>query len=302
MNERAFVRNLGIFNSEEQARIENVTIAVGGVGGDGGEIAELLTRMGVGNGSGELRLADPDVFEIENTNRQNACTSETIGENKALAVGAQLREINPDINLKIYTDGVTKENVDEFVEGADLVIDESEFTLHQIAVMIARSARVKNIPVLTGMNVGFAGVVTTYHPKGKTIESQLGLSTDMPIDEVADHKVSAKRWAPYIPSYVDLKVLREVTEGKRVMPSISPGMSVAASATATQALWNIFEQKNHRPKPVYFKRALVIDVGAQFAKTISFDLKSYYRHGMNVWIKNLLGNPHADYWQYEVSQ
>ncbi len=290
-----FERNLGFLSSQEQERLQDSTIAIAGGGGDGGEVARLLTRMGAGAGTGEIRLADPDTFEIENINRQTGCTDSTIGVNKAEAVGGLLRHINPDANIRIYNDGVTAENVDEFVEGADLVIDESEFTLHQIAVMIGRAARKRDIPVLTGMNLGFGAVVTTYHPKGKPIEAQLGLRTDQPIDEVAAAHVPVMRWAPYIPKYADFDVLVDATDGKRTVPSVAPGMAIAASTTTTEALWNLFEGKNHRPSPVYFRRALVVDPAARVTKQIAFNRFSYYRHGANVWVRNRIGYPKTGY-------
>ena len=290
-NRQRFDRNLGFLSLAEQARLQDATIAIAGVGGDGGEVARLLTRMGAGAGKGELRLADPDTFEIENINRQTACTDKTIGMNKVEAVGELLQCINPDATIKLYTDGVVAENVDEFVHGADLVIDESEFTLHQIAVMLGRASRARGIPVLTGMNIGFGGVVTTYRPDGPAIEEQLGLRRDMPIEEVAATRVPAARWAPYLPRYLDFKVMVDATEGRRTVPSVAPGMSAAASTTTTEALWNLFEAKNHRPKPVYFRRALVIDPAARVAKTVPFNTASYYWHGANVWLRNKVAYP-----------
>ncbi len=122
--ELAFARNLGFISQAEQDKLSETSVAIAGAGGDGGELAVLLARMGFG----EIRLADPDPFEIENINRQAVCTTRTVGMNKAVAVAEYLHEINPDISTPVYTDGVTRDNVGKFVEGADLVIDETEFT------------------------------------------------------------------------------------------------------------------------------------------------------------------------------
>jgi len=137
-------RNLGFLNNEEQDILENSTVSIAGVGGDGALLAVQLARMGVGS----FRLADPDPFEVENINRQAVCSDSTIGVNKAVAVGDYIRSINPNAEISLYEDGITKRNVSEFVKGSDLLIDETEFTLHALAVMLAREAREESIPML----------------------------------------------------------------------------------------------------------------------------------------------------------
>lgn len=300
INER-YVRNLGFFCVDEQVRLGSAKIAIAGGGGDGGEIARLIVRTGIGCGSrGEIRLADPEEFGIENTNRQTACNVDTIGKNKAASVGELLRKINPDINLKTYTEGVTEENVEEFIHDADIIIDESDYTRHEIAVMLGRSAIKKRIPVLLGMNIGFGGLVTTMHPDGPSFERQLGFNSKQSIQEIAEQKVPLSRWAPYLPKYGDFKVLTEVADGKKPAPSVATGMSATASVTTDEAMWNLLDGKNHRPKPIYFKKTLVVDPGARIIKTIRFNRMNYIRHGAIMWVRNhTIGYPRTDYDYFE---
>src|SRR5579885_835850 len=134
-------RNLGFFTEEEQMRLGTAVVAIAGAGGDGGELALSLARLGFGAQGGEIRLADPDTFERENINRQSCCTTKTVGVNKAVAVADYIREINPDIKVTTYTEGITRENAEDFVAGSNLLIDETEFTMHAIGVALARTAR-----------------------------------------------------------------------------------------------------------------------------------------------------------------
>lgn len=291
-----YSRNLGFFSIEEQLRLQSAKIAIAGGGGDGGEIARLLVRTGVGCGPrGEIRLADPEDFEIENINRQTGSTSNTIGRNKAACVGELLTAINPELNLTVYTKGVTEDNVDEFTRGADLIIDESDYTRHEVAVMLHRAARPLRIPVLMGMNIGFGGVVTTMHPNGPSFEAHLGFKRSQSIAEIAAQRVSVSRWAPYLPSYGDFSVLSEVAGGRKPAPSVASGMSVTASMTTDEAIWNLLAKGNHRPSPVYFKKCLVVDPAARIAKIIRFARANYYRHGSVVWVRNRFGFPRTDY-------
>ncbi|MEO8105025.1 MAG: ThiF family adenylyltransferase [Candidatus Saccharibacteria bacterium] len=287
-----FERNLGFMSQVEQGQLENATVSIAGVGGDGALLAVELARMGVGS----FKLADPDPFEIENTNRQATCVTQTLGINKAVAVGDYLTSINPNITIEIYKEGITADNAAEFVKGSTLVIDETEFTLHALGIMVAREARRHNIPVLTALNIGFGAIVTTYHPEGKPLERQLGFSEHDSIEDIAQQEVKIDRWLPYIPKYGDMNVLAKVASGEKSAPSIAPGVALAAAAASSQAFLNIVGRNNNRPKPVFAPKALIIDVMSMEMKQIKFNRTSHYRHLARMLLANTLkNNPKADY-------
>jgi molybdopterin/thiamine biosynthesis adenylyltransferase len=288
-----FSRNLGFISEQEQDILHNSTVAIAGAGGDGGMLATQLARLGVG----ELRLADPEAFELENINRQDWCTKETLGVNKAVAVGAGIESINPEIDVKLYTDGVQEDNVEEFVEGADLLIDETEFTIHAIGVMLARSARAKGIPNLMAMNIGFGATVTAFHPsKGMTFEKMLGLSENSSMEEVASAEPPISSWLPYIPPYADKDMFNAVAKGEKSAPSIAPGVALAASIAATQAMLHLLEGQNKRPSPVYAPRVLVMDSMTGESKNLSLSRKSHYITASRMLIRNMMSrNPQTSY-------
>lgn len=281
-----FERNLGFINEEEQARLNESVVAVAGAGGDGGALAIQLARLGVG----ELRLADPDPFEAQNINRQAACTTKTVDVNKAIAVGDYIKDINPDIKVTTYTDGVTPGNVEDFVAGVDLVIDETEFTMHEIGVMIAREARSHNVPNLMAMNVGFGTTITSYVPNGVTFEKVLGLKEDMSLEEIAAADVPMSRWLPYIPPYVDLEAFKKVASGEKSAPSVAPGVAIAAGAAATQAMLHLVRDLgNNRPDPITAPKSRVIDVYEGISRDVSLPRLSYARSAAKMMLRNTLG-------------
>lgn len=292
-----YQRNLGFLSLDEQERLQNCVVAIGGGGGDGGEIARLLVRTGVGCGpQGEIRLADPEVFEEENTNRQTACAADTIGVNKAEAVGALLRRINPDANVVIYPEGVTEANVTEFVANADVVIDETDYTHPELAVMLHRAALPVGIPVVMGVNIGFGGLVTTFTPQGSSWERHLGFNGSETISEIANTPVSLDRWCPYLPTYGDYDVLSEVAAGRKPAPSVAAGVASIASATVVQILWLLLEGSNHRRRPVRFPRALCVDPASRMTRVIRWNRINYYRHGAILLLRQKLGlTPRTDY-------
>lgn len=288
-----FERNLGFVSTAEQERLEASSVAIAGAGGDGGMLAVQLARMGVGS----LRLADPDPFEIENINRQATCTDKTIGMNKAEAVAEYVNGINPDINVEVYDKGITVENATEFVEGQDLLIDETEYTMQYLAVLLAREARARNIPNMTALNIAFAAVVTTYAPDGPVLEKRLGFNEDTPIEDIKNSEAQLDRWLPYLPKYGDLDVLKKVAAGEKSAPSIAPGVAVAAGLGATQAFLNLVgDQHNKRPSPVTAPNSLVVDAMTGQADVIKYSRLSHYKHLAHMAVRSTLGlNPKASY-------
>ena len=70
--DKAFSRNLGWVTAEEQKIISQVRVGIVGLGGVGGQYAEILARLGVA----QFSLCDQDEFSMENSNRQNGCQVE----------------------------------------------------------------------------------------------------------------------------------------------------------------------------------------------------------------------------------
>ncbi|MDP2631977.1 MAG: ThiF family adenylyltransferase [Candidatus Uhrbacteria bacterium] len=276
-----FARNGGFISPREQHLISEATIAIAGVGGDGGEVAVMLARLGVQR----FRIADPEVFEIENTNRQAGCNSETISRKKAEVIAEEILRINSAIDVTVYLNGIDDQNIAEFVKGATLVIDETEFTQHILAVMLARECRQRNIPVVTGFNVGFGCIVTTLHPRGMTLEKYLGLKESDSLEEIARKPVNLGRWIPRLPAYAHEVVFRQVEGGKISAPSVSPGVSMAAGHVITE----VFNNLTNRKKPVYAPKVLWSDAMERKTKTIGMPAISFFASLARLVFRSRLG-------------
>jgi hypothetical protein len=74
---------------------------------------------------GEIRLADFDVLELSNMNRIRSGVF-NLNVPKTILVAREIAEIDPFINVKVFNDGITENNVDEFYAGGgklDLCIE-----------------------------------------------------------------------------------------------------------------------------------------------------------------------------------
>jgi hypothetical protein len=117
---------LGDTRAEQRARQEllrDAVIGVVGTGGIGGAVAQRLVRMGVRN----LKLADPDHFEISNIQRQVGASLDTVGRNMAEVVAELAYDLTRDVNIDVYPEGITPDCAEEFMEGCDAVMDQMEF-------------------------------------------------------------------------------------------------------------------------------------------------------------------------------
>jgi len=287
-----FSRNYGFWNESEQQAIIDSRVAIAGVGGDGFQLGLKLARIGIQT----FDIADPEPFEPENANRVPGATTSTYGRNKAEVFQERILDINPKADVRIFTDGVTETNVDEFTDRATLLFDESELTHLEIGAMLARTSRERKIPNILVMNIGFAAVITSFDPESRwTFERFMGIPMDMPLDEIRGRQVAFDRCLPYLPRYGDINTLRAVQEGAP-LPSIAPGVDVASALGVTQALKHITKGTNHRGKPIWAPRVGYLDAYTLESGITSHPRYSHYSYLARAVLNNLLGrSPVAGY-------
>ena len=84
-----FERLEHLLGHEGILKLNNIHVAVFGIGGVGGYIAETLARFGVG----EISLIDNDTVSISNLNRQIVALHSTIGEYKTEVMKNRILDI-----------------------------------------------------------------------------------------------------------------------------------------------------------------------------------------------------------------
>lgn len=93
-----------------------------GVGGLGSPVALYLAAAGLGT----LGIADSDQVDISNLQRQVLHYTDDIGKPKTHSAREKLQKLNPDVNVIVYKDLITKDNIRDIVKDYDLVIDGSD--------------------------------------------------------------------------------------------------------------------------------------------------------------------------------
>lgn len=90
-----------------------------GVGGLGSPVALYLAAAGLGT----IGIADADQVDISNLQRQVLHYTEDIGKPKTHSAREKLEKLNPDVNVIVYEDLITKENIRQIIRDYDIVID-----------------------------------------------------------------------------------------------------------------------------------------------------------------------------------
>jgi molybdopterin/thiamine biosynthesis adenylyltransferase len=171
-------RNIGWITQDEQDIVRSSAIAIAGCGGMGGELAEAFLRLGVG----EIRIADNEVFEISNINRQSGATRFTIGKSKALETAKMMRAIADDTIVVAYPTGISENTVFDFLHGCHALCDEIEFWCIGSRILLHRAARELGIPVFVCSAVGFGAQLFLFTPRSMTVEECLGFEYEEAVD------------------------------------------------------------------------------------------------------------------------
>ncbi|NOY53354.1 MAG: sulfur carrier protein ThiS adenylyltransferase ThiF [Deltaproteobacteria bacterium] len=99
-------------------KVKRGVVGIAGLGGLGSSVAVALARLGVGR----LILADYDVVEPSNLNRQQYFTDQ-IGMTKAAAMTANLHRINPYVEVSSHEVCLTPENLTEIFAGVSVIVE-----------------------------------------------------------------------------------------------------------------------------------------------------------------------------------
>ena len=173
--DRAFARNLGLIGPDEQRRLRGCRVAIVGMGGVGGADLVALARSGVGR----FTIADPDRFEVVNTNRQYGAAASTVGLLKADVMAQIVRDINPTAEVTVFTDPIGPANADAFLDGADALVDGIDaFEIGVRRLLFGRAAR-KGIYAVSAGPFGFSTGWVVFDPHGMSFDRYFDIHDGM---------------------------------------------------------------------------------------------------------------------------
>jgi molybdopterin/thiamine biosynthesis adenylyltransferase len=243
----AFARNLGWVTEPEQRTLRRKCVAIAGLGGVGGSHLLTLARLGVGR----FRLAEFDRFELVNFNRQAGASVSSLGRLKLDVMCEMARDINPDVELTVFADGLNDGNVDQFLDGADLFIDGLDFFAFAERELVFARCAARAIPATTVAPLGMGAALLNFMPGRMRFAEYFGLAQcrddEKPLRFLLGLAPAALHRRYLVdPSFVDLAAQRG--------PSTAMACQICAGVAATEALKILLKRRRvvAAPRGIHF--------------------------------------------------
>lgn len=160
--QQAFSRNIGWVTAAEQARLRRCRVGIAGMGGVGGSHLLALVRLGIGR----FRIADYDRFDQANFNRQAGATMSSVGRPKAQVMAELARDINPELEIEIFEQGVTPDNLQSFLAGCDAYVDGLDFFAFDMRLRTFDTCASLGVPAVTAAPLGMGSALMNFLPGG----------------------------------------------------------------------------------------------------------------------------------------
>ena len=225
----AFSRNIGWVTEQEQLRLKSCKVAIGGLGGVGGSHAITLARLGIGR----FTITDLDTFDWPNLNRQAGAFASTMGQEKLDTMAKNLADINPDVKLHLMPKGINAENIDEFLDGADLYMDSLDIFSLEIRRKVFARCRELGIPAITAAPMGMGTAFLAFHPDSMSFEEFFCLDGFSFEDQILKFIVGV---SPSMQQRHYLVDDRSVNLFNKKVPSTAIGIELAAGVACANAI------------------------------------------------------------------
>lgn len=139
-----------------QQKLIDATVLIVGMGGLGCPAAMYLAAAGVGH----LIIADDDLVELTNLQRQIAHSESMIGEPKVVSAQQTLLGLNPDLKITALQKSLEGSELSEVVGQADLIVDACDNFTTRFAINSACIEHGK--PLVSGAAIRMEGQVAVF--------------------------------------------------------------------------------------------------------------------------------------------
>lgn len=254
----AFSRNIGWVTEEEQEKLRNSKVAIGGLGGVGGDHSIVCARLGIGH----FNISDLDDYDVANFNRQAGACMNTVGRPKAEVMEETLRGINPEATVKNFKEGINEENLEEFLDGVDVYIDSLDIFALEIRRKVFRRCYEKGIPTITAAPMGMGTAMLCFKPGEMTFDEYFAIVDPAPgASEQEKEQIFSDNIMRFVtgvsPSVQQRHYLVDrssVNFFKKKVPSTCMGISLAAGVLCSNVLKLLLDRGDviHAPRGLHF--------------------------------------------------
>ena len=139
-----------------QEALLNANVLIIGLGGLGCPAAMYLASSGVGH----LTLADDDVVDLSNLQRQIAHVTDNIGLSKVASAAQAIHKLNDNVTVTELNRRLEGEALAEAVSSADVILDCTDNFSTRFA--INAQAVKQNVPLVSGAAIRLEGQVSVF--------------------------------------------------------------------------------------------------------------------------------------------
>lgn len=169
--DEAFSRNLGWVTEQEQQTLKRSRVCIAGLGGVGGVYLLTLARLGVG----AFSIADFDTYALANFNRQVGATVSTLNRPKLDVMLEMARDINPELDVRVFPQGLSPDNLGAFLADGDAYLDGLDFFALEIRRQVFALCASQGVPAITVAPLGMGAALLNFVPGGMTFEEYFRL-------------------------------------------------------------------------------------------------------------------------------
>lgn len=105
-----------------QEKLLEGRVLVIGAGGLGSPVIMYLAASGVGT----IGIADGDVVDLSNLQRQIIHSGRAVGMSKTESAKRWVKQINPDVQIRLYPERVSPDTISQYIESYDFIIDATD--------------------------------------------------------------------------------------------------------------------------------------------------------------------------------
>ena len=149
--------NLKEIGYKGQLDLKNSSVLCVGAGGLGSSVLIYLAATGIG----KIGIVDNDQVEKSNLQRQIIHETDTVGNLKINSARERIKRLNPNIEVLIFNERITKENVLEIIHEFDVICDCSDNFATRY--LINDACLILNKPLVFGSVQGFEGQVSVFN-------------------------------------------------------------------------------------------------------------------------------------------
>ena len=143
------IRTAMLLGERAMEKLKDARVAVFGIGGVGGHLAEALARAGVG----AIDLYDSDCVSLSNINRQIVALRSTLGRKKTEVMRERILDINPECAVHTYNVFYLPENANDYpLDGYTYIADAIDTVSAKIELAVRAGA--VGVPIISAMGAG----------------------------------------------------------------------------------------------------------------------------------------------------